>query len=273
MKRSPFFLFCALSSAFFVQGQSAHTLWYTQPAQYFEETLVLGNGKTGASVFGGIATDKIYLNDATLWSGEPVDANMNPEAYKNLPAIREALQREDYKTADELNKKLQGKFSESYAPLGTLWIDHKHSDSARNYRRELDLRDAVSTVTYQVGGVTFTREYFISHPDRIMVIRLHSSKKGALAFDLKINSLLKFKAAVEDDVLQVTGYAPVHADPSYLGERPDAVVFDEKRGTRFAAFARIQHSDGSLVHTDSTLGLQGGTEALVLISIATSFNG
>ncbi len=273
MKRPPLLLLYAFSSAFFVQGQSAHTLWYTQPAQYFEETLVLGNGKTGASVFGGVATDKIYLNDATLWSGEPVDANMNPEAYKNLSAIREALQREDYKRADELNKKLQGKFSESYAPLGTLWIEHKHTGSAVQYRRELDLRNAISTVTYQVDGVTFTREYFISHPDQIMVIRLRSSKKGALAFDLKINSLLKFNAVPESDVLQVRGYAPVHADPSYLGERPDAVVFDEKRGTRFAAFANIKHTDGSLVHSDSTLGLQGGTEALVYVSIATSFNG
>ena len=70
-------LFFAFSSAFFASAQSAHTLWYAQPAQYFEETLVLGNGKTGASVFGGVETDKIFLNDATLWSGEPVDANMN----------------------------------------------------------------------------------------------------------------------------------------------------------------------------------------------------
>ena len=81
-------------------AQSDHILWYNQPAQYFEESLVLGNGKMGASVFGGVASDKIYLNDATLWSGEPVDANMNPEAYKNLPAIREALKNEDYKLAD-----------------------------------------------------------------------------------------------------------------------------------------------------------------------------
>ena len=60
----------------------------------------------GATVFGGVESDKIYLNDITLWSGEPVNANMNPEAYKNVPAIRAALKNEDYKLADELNKKL-----------------------------------------------------------------------------------------------------------------------------------------------------------------------
>ncbi len=53
-------------------AQPTNTLWYDKPARYFEESLVLGNGKTGASVFGGVSSDKIYLNDATLWSGGPV---------------------------------------------------------------------------------------------------------------------------------------------------------------------------------------------------------
>ena len=74
-----------------VSGQSDHILWYDRPAQYFEESLVLGNGQTGAAVFGGVESDMIYLNDATLWSGEPVDPHMNPEAFVHIPAIREAL--------------------------------------------------------------------------------------------------------------------------------------------------------------------------------------
>jgi len=65
----------------------------------------------GASVFGGVNSDKIFLNDATLWSGGPVDANMNPDANKTLPALREALKNDNYKLADELNKKLQGAYS------------------------------------------------------------------------------------------------------------------------------------------------------------------
>jgi alpha-L-fucosidase 2 len=120
--RSFFVLGILVSSVFLAQAQSPTNLRFNQPAQFFEESLALGNGKMGASIFGGIASDKIFLNDATLWTGEPVDANMNPEAHKNLPAIREALKSENYKLADSLNKKLQGKFSESYAPLGTLFI-------------------------------------------------------------------------------------------------------------------------------------------------------
>ena len=63
-------------------AQNVNTLWYNKPATHFEEALVLGNGKTGATVFGGVLSDQVYLNDATLWSGEPVDPNMNPDAYK-----------------------------------------------------------------------------------------------------------------------------------------------------------------------------------------------
>lgn len=265
------FIICSIN--FYAQAQSANTLWYNQPAQYFEETLVLGNGKMGASVFGGVHSDKIYLNDATLWSGEPVNANMNPEAYKNLPAIREALKNEDYKLADELNKKLQGKFSQSYAPLGTLFIDVKHDGEVGKYYRELNISEAVSRVRYDVGNVTFTREYFISHPDKIMVVKLTASKKGALNFNLKMNSLVRYSTATSNKQLNMSGYAPIHAEPSYRGNMPNAVVFDENRGTRFSAQAKIKNTDGMLVQTDSTLGVAGATEALVFLSMATSFNG
>ena len=249
------------------------TLWYRQPAQYFEESLVLGNGTHGATVFGGVQSDKIYLNDATLWSGEPVRADMNPDAYKNVPAIREALARGDYKAADELNKKLQGKFSESYAPLGTLFIELAHGPAAQNYYRQLSLTDAISSLHYEVDGVTYTREYFVSQPDQVMVIRLTSSKKGALSFSVRLNSLLNNQVTTASNLLKIKGYAPIHAEPSYRGNMPNAVVFDPARGTRFTTLAKLKTTDGTLTSTDSTVGIRGGTEAVVVVAIATSFNG
>ena len=133
------FVLLAITAEDMMTAQSTHKLWYNKPAEYFEQTLVLGNGRMGASVFGGVETDKIFLNDITLWSGGPVNANMNPDAYKNIPAIREALSNEDYKTADELQRKLQGKFSESYAPLGTMFLKFNHIGKAKNYYRELNI--------------------------------------------------------------------------------------------------------------------------------------
>ncbi|GAB3222219.1 glycoside hydrolase family 95 protein [Spirosoma arcticum] len=270
-------LFLPLTGSLIARAQQPDkTLWYKQPAQYFEESLVLGNGTQGASVFGGVQSDKIYLNDATLWSGEPVRADMNPDAYKTVPAVREALKNEDYKGADGLNRKLQGKFSESYAPLGTLFIDFGHGPDARNYYRQLNLADAISSLNYEVNEVNevkYTREYFVSQPDRVMVIRLTSSRKGALRFSLKFNSLLNNRVTVVNNTLTANGYAPIHAEPSYRGNMPNAVVFDSTKGTRFTTLAKIKAADGRVVTTDSTVGIEGGTEALIVVAIATSFNG
>ncbi len=254
-------------------SQSPDKLWYNQPAQYFEESLVLGNGKVGASVFGGVESDKIYLNDATLWSGEPVDPKMNPEAYKNIPAIREALKNEDYKLADELQRKVQGKFSESYAPLGTMFLDFNAEEKPQNYYRELDISNAVSTVKYEMNGVKFTREYFVSHPDKVFVIRLESDKKGKLEFEIRFESQLKYKTIIAANEINATGYAPIVALPNYLGDREDAVVFIENRGTRFSSVISIQNTDGEVVQTENTLGVKNATVAVILVSIATSFNG
>jgi alpha-L-fucosidase 2 len=253
-------------------AQSDKLLWYKQPAQHFEETLVLGNGHVGATVFGGVDSDKIYLNDATLWSGEPLPAYQNPEAYKNIPAIREALQNEDYKLADQLQKKVQGKFSESYAPLGTLTINWQHKGKFQNYRRQLDLQTAIASTAYEVNSVKFSREYLVSHPDKVFAIQLKSSQKGGLNFDIKFNSLLRNKVSVQKQVLQAKGYAPVKAEPGYRGLK-DPIQFIEGRGTRFTTLASLKTTTGKIVVTDSTLGVRNATDVTIYVSVATSFNG
>jgi len=259
-------------NVFAVAGQSTSRLWYNKPADFFEESLVLGNGKAGATIFGGVGSDKIFLNDATLWTGEPVNPNMNPEAYKNIPAIREALKNNDYALAQKLNKKIQGSFSQSYAPLGTMYINFQGQERAENYYRELDLNNAVSMVSYEVGGVKFTREYFISNPDQVMVVKLTSSKKGALNFQLEFKSQLKYRILTNAKTLVANGYAPVHCDPSYVGSK-DPIKFDDNKGTRFTSVYKIRNSGGMVFATDSTIGVKNATEAIVYVSIATSFNG
>ena len=256
-----------------MSGQSQTKIWFDRPAQYFEETLVLGNGKIGASVFGDPVNEKIYLNDATLWTGEPVNPNMNPEAYKNIPAIREALKNNDYALAEKLNKKVQGKFSESYAPLGTLNIQFKDNGKAEKFNRELDLANAVSTVSFESNGVKYRREYFISYPDHVMVIKMSASKKGALTFDLNFKSQLKYKIQFNGNTYSATGFAPIHCDPSYHKGKGEPVIFDDLKGTRFVSLFKIKNKDGQLLKTDSTMGVRSATEAIVYISINTSFNG
>lgn len=248
-------------------------LWYNQPGKYFEESLVLGNGKTGASVFGKIQTDSLFLNDATLWSGGPVDPNMNPEAYKHVPEIRQALKEENYRLADSLQRNLQGSFSQSYAPLGTMLIHFDHEGAATNYHRELDISRAISKVSYDVGGVHYEREYLISHPDKVMVIRLTSSKKSTLNFTIDFESLLRHDISTEGNLLTARGIAPYKAEPNYRGDMKDAVAFTESHGTRFSSLFKIRNNGGKIISTDSSIGLKGGNEAVIFIAIETSFNG
>lgn len=253
-------------------AQSATKLWYNEPGQHFEETLVLGNGKTGAAVYGGTNSETIYLNDITLWSGEPVNVNMAPEAYKHVPPVREALKKNDYALAERLNRKLQGSYSQSYAPLGTLHIDFGHSAKPTTYYRELDLANAVSKVNYEVDGVRYSREYYISHPDKVMIIKITADKKNTLNFNLKFDSKLRYNTRIADKTLHAAGYAPYYCAPSYH-KVDDPVRFDPARGTRFSSVLKIKNKGGKIVETDSTLGVKNASQAIIYISIATSFNG
>ncbi len=253
--------------------QSPLKLWYDNPATYFEESLVLGNGMQGATVFGGIGTDKIYLNDLTLWSGEPVNANMNPTAYKNLPDIRKALNEKNYKKAEQLYKKLQGKYSESYAPLGTLYLDMVDDPFITDYYRELDIDNALAKVKTSSNNNILEREYLVSNPDKIFAIHLTSKKAGALGFTIRFESLLAHTKAINANIFIVNGSAPIKADPNYVGKSKNNVVFDHKKGTKFSAHIKIQSSTGKITQTDSTISLADATEATVYVSMATSFNG
>ena len=96
-------------------------LWYTQPATKWVEALPVGNGRLGAMVFGGVARERIALNEDTLWSGAPRESN-NPDAREQLPAVRRAIAEGHYEEADRLTKKMQGPFTQSYLPLGDLLL-------------------------------------------------------------------------------------------------------------------------------------------------------
>jgi alpha-L-fucosidase 2 len=250
-----------------------YELRYEQPAEHFEETLLLGNGRVGASLFGGVASEHIYLNDATLWAGGPVDARMNPGAFEHLPEVREALAAGDWRSADQLVRQLQGKFSESYAPLGTLLVEMDHGDEAGDYARTLDLRSATARVDYQVGDIRFERQAFVSHPDRILAIRMTATEPGGLGFQVGFESLLRYRVLSEAGTLSAFGEAPIHAEPNYRGDMPDPIVYEEGRGTRFAVLARIVDTDGIVTEAEGTLAVSNASHATLLVSVSTSFNG
>jgi alpha-L-fucosidase 2 len=147
-------LICALClhELSFGQGQPLR-LWYNQPAELWEETLPLGNGRLGMMPDGGVSKENIVLNDITMWSGAPQDAN-NYEAYKQLPEIRRLLLAGKNDQAQALIDQsfiCTGKGSGDvpfgcYQVLGNLHLDYSYAGAGNSpvkytaYYRELSLR-------------------------------------------------------------------------------------------------------------------------------------
>jgi len=249
-------------------------VWFDEPARYFEEAFPLGNGRIGVMVHGDPIRERLILNDETLWAGEPVDPYMNPDAHEHLAEVRALLFSGRWAEADRAVTALQGKFSESYAPLGDLVLNFDLPGEPAEYRRELDLRRALTRTTFTVGGVEFSREIFVSAPDQVAVIRVQASEPGFLAFTVGASSLLEHAVTTEPGTLLMDGRTPVHAEPNYRGERENAIVYDAGgKGMRFRVAARVVSSDGDVTAGDAGIEVSGAGEALIVVSIATSYNG
>ena len=139
------------------QEQAPMVLQYDRPADFFEESLPIGNGKLGALVYGGTDDNIIYLNDITLWTGKPVDKNLDADAHQWIPKIREALFNEDYQLADSLQHYVQGPNSQYFQPLGTLHIKDLGLGSVSDYHRSLNLDSAIIKDRYVRDGKVITK--------------------------------------------------------------------------------------------------------------------
>ncbi len=163
-------------------------IWFNQPANDWNVALPLGNGKLGAMVFGGTVRDQIALNEETMWSGGHTDRN-NPDAKEALPKIQKLL--------------LDGKISEAeglmqlalagcpndmrvYQTMGDLMIDQQHPGEVLEYRRELNLDNALCTTFYRTADTTYEKEYFISAPANLLVIHMKATGTKKLDFQAKM---------------------------------------------------------------------------------------
>jgi alpha-L-fucosidase 2 len=249
-------------------------LWYTSPAQYFINALPLGNGRLAAMVYGRTAEETINLNEETLWSGGPVNENPNPNASTYLEPVRKALDDHNYRLADKLSHNMQGYFSQSYAPVGDLIIKQKYDGEVTNYYRDLDIEKAISTTRFQANGTTFTREYFVSAPAQVVVVKFTSSKPKSLNLNISTKTLLKAEIGIEGKELVTSGRAPSHADPTYLSTSDKPIQWgDECKGMRFQSRIKTLNNDGKEAYTKNEIIISDATNVTLIVSIATSYNG
>ena len=261
-----------LSSVLALQSQ-AQTLHYDRPAQYFEEALVIGNGTMGGIVYGGTQTDRISLNDITLWTGEPCNMNVySPDAHKSIPLIREALKNGNYKEADSLQRDVQGHFSQNYQPLGQLTIEYADpAATVTGYRRWLDIGNATAHTEYMRGSYRYTTEYFASHPDSGLVVRITTDNPNGIHARFALSCQLRHSCGISNGNILVTdGYAGYASLPSYYDSK-EKFAYDPERGIHFRTKVQVSaantRADGNAVVVD------GGKVVTLHIVNATSFNG
>ena len=234
------------------QEQAPMVLQYDRPADFFEESLPIGNGKLGALIYGGTDDNIIYLNDITLWTGKPVDRNLDADAHQWIPKIREALFNEDYQLADSLQLHVQGPNSQYFQPLGTLHIKDLGLGTVSNYHRSLSLDSAIIKDRYVRDGKVITREYFASNPDKLIAIRLRGDVNCKIALTAQVPHHVK---AIPTQ-LTMTGHATGDANESI----------------HFCTMLSVK-TDGEVMASDSSLTITHAKEAILYLVNETSFNG
>ena len=266
---------------------------YDREAAGFNEALPLGNGHIGAMVYGGVSDDRIGLNESTLWGGSGADNNPQPDGPEILRQVREALFAEDWNGARKLLVPLQGPNASAFLPMGDLHIRQGYPSEQElalrrwrrnapeepaapvpdSYRRTLDLGTAVARTEIAREGIRYTREYFVSYPDRVLVIRLEASRAGALEFSLDGDSPWPGVRVenVSDREFTVGGQLGYRMGTDgqypYVWEGP----YGEK-GMRYQYRVKLVDCDGTC-YTAPGLRVSGATHAVILVSAATSFAG
>lgn len=196
-------------------AQPPMKLWYDKPGvEWMTDALPIGNGELGAMFFGGTEKEQIQFNEKTLWSG---------------------------------NREIRG----AYQNFGDLLLEFSGHDAYTDYRMELDLDDAMGRVSYQVGGVRFLREYFASHPDEVIVMRISTpGKKQKLTFDVRLADAHKGAMTVSDNEIVISG-------------KLDLVSYE--------AQVRIVPKGGTLTKDEDKIAVKEAREVMILLTAATNY--
>ena len=242
-------------------------LTYLQPARRWLDSLPVGNGRIGAMIFGGVATERIALNESTFWSGAPGTDHDNPAAREQLAGIRSKLFAGDYREAVGLISRhmlgRQGNYG-THLPVGDLFLDMPHGEAAvSGYERHLNLASAVAETSYSVDGVRFTRAVFASHPDQALVILLTADKPGSISFKLRVqpNSKSAELTTTAADTLAMTESARENKHS------------DGKTGVLLSGLLRVGIDKGHCRSGSDLIEVSGADSATILVCLATDFPG
>lgn len=263
IKRSAMIGAVAVLTAFNAATASAeeYKLWYDAPAHVWTEALPLGNGRIGAMVFGNPATEQIQLNEETIWAGRP-NNNANPDAREWIPRIRQLIWEGKYREAQDMctaHVKSATNQGMPYQTFGDLRISFPGHSRYTDYYRELSLDSARTVVTYNVDGVNYKRESFVSLPDQVFVTRITADRPGMITFNASMTSPHQDVVITsEDNDITLSGVTSSH-------EGLKGKVEFQGRTTATTKGGRVSSRDGVLT-------VENADEAIIYTSIGTNFN-
>lgn len=251
---------------------------FAGPAQDWNEALPIGNGRLGGMVFNGIYTERIQLNEDSVWYGGPVDRN-NKDAQKYLPKIREYIGNGQIKEAQELAVfALSGtpEGQRHYEPFGDLYIFfHQNKGEVTAYERKLDLNTARVSCRYTLDGVTYTREAWCSYPEQVMAVRIEADKPGMLDFHIQV---ARGSRLWNEDPFMAHAFRYNGAFHGCMDEtvaEADSLLVKGKcggeGGVSFAGRVKVIPEKGSLETIGNHVIVKGADSALLLFTAATTF--
>jgi alpha-L-fucosidase 2 len=239
---------------------SSLKLWYNRPAANWNEALPIGNGRIGAMIFGTPAIEHLQLNEETIWAGSP-NNNANPKAKAALPIVRQLIWEGKYKEAQDLateNIMSATNHGMPYQPMGDLFISFPGLNGYSNYYRDLNISNATATVSYEINGIIYKREFFTSFTDQVLIVRLTASKPASITCNINVTTALeKTSTYNEDKGIVINGTSTTY----------------EKQGGRvkFQTRVKTKTKGGECLANDGLISIENADEAIIYVSIATNF--
>ena len=207
-------------------------LWYAQPAKVWMESLPIGNGRLGAMTYGGIEEEKLALNESTMWSGQYNENQNKPFGREKMDQLRklffEGKLSEGNRIAGDNLHGNQTSFG-THLPIGDLKMQFIYPEGkVTDYRRSLSLDEAVSSVSFNSGGVNYKREYFATNPDNVLVLRLTADKQKSITMNMGLDLMRQADLSVENNQLVFTGKVdfPLHGPGGVCFQGRIAVLAD-----------------------------------------------
>jgi alpha-L-fucosidase 2 len=236
----------------------ARTLWYRQPAgNDWNSALPVGNGRLGAMIFGGIHSERLQLNEDTIWMRTTQERN-NPAALPHLKKVRELLfDGKPQEAAHLADITMMGTPNRllPYQPLGELeFLFPPQNKNVQDYVRWLDLDTAICGTRFCIEDITYEREVFVSAHDQVLVMRLTASQPANLDFAVRLVRLHDASSGAQDNRLFLEGQAG-------------------REGTKFFALAQLQVEGGQLSVVGDRLRVEKADAVTIVLSAGTDYRG